>query len=101
MDIFSPDKRDNIRIIDMRWLHPLPLNEILKAIKPCDKILIVDECRATGSLSETLMAQLLEAKVAQAIERITGHDSFIPLGKAAYTVLPSVEDIQRRVEAML
>jgi len=95
------DRYDNIRIIDMRWLHPLPLNEILKAIKPCDKILIVDECRATGSLSETLMAQLLEAKVTQAIERITGHDSFIPLGKAAYTVLPSVEDIQRRVEAML
>jgi len=30
------DRYDNIRIIDMRWLHPLPLNEILKAIKPCD-----------------------------------------------------------------
>ena len=83
----------DLRIIDMRWLAPLPMAEILKAVKPCKAILIVDECRRSGSLSEALMAELDEANITAPVMRVTGHDSFIPLGNAAYTVMPSVDDI--------
>jgi 2-oxoisovalerate dehydrogenase E1 component len=35
------------------------------------------------------------------IERITAKDSFIPLGKAAYQVLPSAEEIVDKVIEMV
>ncbi len=87
------------RIIDMRWLLPLPMDEILQAVKPCKRVLIVDECRETGSLSEELTTRLIEGGVRQPITRVTGHDSFIPLGNAAYAVMPSVDDIVAAVKA--
>ncbi len=83
----------DLRIVDIRWLAPLPMAAILKAVATCENILIVDECRRSGSLSEELMAQLVEAGFTAPVKRVTGHDSFIPLGNAAYAVMPSVDDI--------
>ena len=37
------------RIIDIRWLVPLPIENILHAVKDAKKVLIVDECRRSGS----------------------------------------------------
>ena len=66
------------------------------------RVLIVDECRKTGSISEALMALLLEAKLSnKPIERICAQDSFIPLGSAAYEVLPSCQDIVDKVADMV
>jgi len=81
------------RIIDMRWLSPLPMDAILKAVKGVKNILIVDECRETGSLSEELMSKLIEADVEANIARHCAGDSFIALGTAAYDTLPSAESI--------
>ncbi len=87
------------RIIDLRWLAPLDEAAILSAVKGCDHILIVDECRVTGSLSEQLMALLMEKlSPLPSLKRIAADDSFIPLGKAATATLPSKETI---VEAVL
>ena len=83
------------RIIDLRWLHPLPEKALIKAIKSCRHILIVDECRQTGSPSEGLMTLFQERKLSVPIKRLTAEDSFIPLGPAAYCVLPSVEAITK------
>ncbi|WP_371397806.1 thiamine pyrophosphate-dependent enzyme [Fretibacter rubidus] len=88
------------RIIDIRWLAPLPMNAILQAVKLCKHILIVDECRRSGSLSEEIMAQLIEHGITAPMARVTGHDSFIPLGNAAYAVMPSVDDIKAAAEAL-
>ncbi len=94
-------KSKSYRIIDMRWLHPLPMDAIKQAVVDCENILIVDECRKTGSPSEEITTCLLEAGVRAPISRITGHDSFIPLGNAAYEVLPSEDDIKAAMEALL
>ena len=91
----------DLRIIDLRWLTPLPMTAILRAVQGCENILIVDECRRSGSLSEELMAQLMEADISAPISRVTGHDSFIPLGNAAYEVMPSVEDIVAAAKDMV
>ncbi len=80
-------------IVDMRWLHPLPEKAILKTVADAKHILIVDECRKTGSVSEEIMALLHEGKINVPMARLTAEDSFIPLGPAAYEVLPSVEKI--------
>ncbi len=97
MPEFGPVKS---RIIDLRWLHPLPIKEIVEAVRPCKSILIVDECRETGSPSEEIVSKLVEADIDVPIRRVTGHDSFIPLGNAAYAVLPGVEDIVQAVRDM-
>lgn len=81
------------RVIDLNWLHPLPMAALLDSVQACSKLLIVDECRETGSLSEELTTRLLEQGYLGAIQRITAKDSFIPLAKAAYAVLPSQAEI--------
>ena len=66
------------------------------------KVLIVDECRRRGSLSEELFTALHEAKPGHyQIQRLCAEDSFIPLGAAAYTVLPSKQQIVQRALNML
>jgi len=80
----------DLRIIDLRWLCPLPNQEILKAVRKCKNILIIDECRKTGSISEELMALLHDRKN---VTRHTAEDSFIPLGKAYASTLPSKDSI--------
>ena len=90
-----------VRIIDMRWLAPLPMEAIIAAVAPCENILIVDECRRSGSLSEELITRLMEGGITAPIKRITGHDSFIPLGNAAYEVMPSVADIVVAAQAIV
>ena len=84
------EKDVKLRIIDMRWLCPLPEAAILEAVKGCKNILIVDECRKTGSVSEELMALLSGCSN---VERHTAEDSFIPLGRAYASTLPSKESI--------
>lgn len=83
----------NLRIIDLRWLHPLNAEAIVAAVADCQKILIVDECRKSGSPSEKLMTILTEAGRGDAVRRITAEDCFIPLGPAAELVLPSKASI--------
>ena len=57
-------------------------------------VLIVDECRHTGSQSEGLYALVSErAGWRPRVERITAADSFIPLGRAATVPLPSRDAI--------
>ncbi|MGH7025266.1 MAG: thiamine pyrophosphate-dependent enzyme [Caulobacteraceae bacterium] len=81
------------RVIDLRWLAPLDFAEIVRAIGPARRVLIVDECRISGSPSEGLMAGLAEHAPGLAVSRIAAEDSFIPLGRAATVTLPSRESI--------
>ncbi|NMH61247.1 dehydrogenase E1 component subunit alpha/beta [Alteromonas ponticola] len=91
-------------IIDLRWLAPLNESAILKQIKGQRNILIVDECRKTGSISEAITTLIVESSADTAtlpdVQRITAEDCFIPLGTACYEVLPKVEHIVERGIAM-
>jgi len=84
----------NLRVIDLRWLAPLDEEAIIEAIGPCERVLVVDECRKTGSQSEALMTMLMEkSDHTPILKRITADDCFIPLGKAAMSTLPSRDTI--------
>ncbi|MDT9600344.1 thiamine pyrophosphate-dependent enzyme [Sphingosinicella rhizophila] len=87
-----------LRVIDMRWLAPLNADGILEAVEGCERVLIVDECRTTGSQSEALMAMFAERAPDRQVRRIAAEDSFIPLGRAATITMPSRDSI---VEAAL
>ena len=89
------EKGIHCRVVDLRWLAPLDEKGIIEHAQACQKILIVDECRKTGSISEAIMSLLTENVDKQSgdVQRICAQDSFIPLGSAAYHVLPSKDDI--------
>jgi 2-oxoisovalerate dehydrogenase E1 component len=91
----------NIKIIDLHWLSPLPIDAILRELKHAKAVLIVDEGRRSGSISEGLMALLMErASPTLKIKRMTGEDCFIPLGTAWEYLLPSREKIVATVRAL-
>lgn len=81
------------RVVDLRWLAPLPAEALLAALGTRTRVLIVDECRITGSQSEALMAFFTERTPDKRVARIAAEDSFIPLGKGATLTLPSRDGI--------
>lgn len=83
------EKGVDARIIDLRWLTPLPMDEVIEAIGERQNVLIVDECRKTGSPSEEILTAFSERDVSFKCSRVTGVDTFIPLGPAANEVLVS------------
>ena len=87
------------RVIDLRWIAPLPETALLEAIgdRP---VLIVDECRRTGGQAEALMALMTENGVTQAA-RLTAEDSFIATGPAYGATLPSRAGIVAAAQALL
>jgi 2-oxoisovalerate dehydrogenase E1 component len=76
------------RVIDLRWLAPLPIGGILSALDGAKKVLIVDECRGTGGQSEALMT-LLSERTNLSHSRIAAKDSFIPTGPSYASTMPS------------
>lgn len=89
-----------LRVIDMRWLAPVPSDALLDATKDCRNILIVDECRRTGSQSEALMSLFTEAG-RDRIARVTAEDSFIATGPAYAATLPSSDGIVAAARALV
>ncbi|WP_411351728.1 dehydrogenase E1 component subunit alpha/beta [Leisingera aquaemixtae] len=80
------------RIVDLRWLAPLPEAALLEAVEGCKHVLIVDECRITGSQSEALMALFAEQSDIPTA-RIAASDCFIATGPAYGATLPSKDSI--------
>ena len=82
------------KLIDVRWLAPLPIEALCGHARHYQKVLIVDECRKTGSLSEEIYTGLCEGcSKDTTIKRITGRDCFITLGESWKYLLPSKKDI--------
>ncbi|MCA1769288.1 MAG: MFS transporter [Halomonas sp.] len=97
----GPDGQ-RLRIVDLRWLTGIDHDAVHRAVSGCTRVLIVDECRRSGSLSEELITGLVERGVAgECLTRLTAEDSFIPLGPAATLTLPSRGQIVERVRALL
>jgi len=82
-------------VVDLRWLAPLPVAEMVAAAQRCGRVLVVDETRRTGGVGEGIVAELIDAGFTGTIRRAASKDSFIPLGAAANLVLVSTADIVR------
>jgi 2-oxoisovalerate dehydrogenase E1 component len=82
------------RVVDLRWLAPLPVEDMLREAALSGKTLIVDETRQTGGVGEGILAALLDHGYTGAVDRVASADSFIPLGDAALEVLLSEETIE-------
>jgi len=85
---------NEIKIIDLCWLSDIKIDQIINEVHPSKKILIVDECRKSGSYGEGLMSSLYsKLKSNITVKLHSAEDSFIPLGMAATSTLPDSQSI--------
>ena len=89
------------RVFDLRWLAPLPIDEVLAHASDIGRVLVVDETRRTGGVGEAVLSGLVEAGWSGDARRIAAADSFVPLGDAADLVLVSEQQIIDAARAMV
>jgi 2-oxoisovalerate dehydrogenase E1 component len=82
------------RVLDIRWLAPLPVEDILREARATGRVLVVDETRRSGGVSEGIVTALVDGGFDGSVSRVTSEDSFIPLGEAANRVLLQEAEIE-------
>ncbi len=88
------------RVFDLRWLAPLPIDEVLAHAQAVGRVLVVDETRHSGGVGEGVVTGLVERGFGGPIARVAAHDSFIPLADAANLVLVGEDDIVEAAHAV-
>lgn len=82
------------RVLDLRWLSPLPMQALRLHAAACPRVLVVDECRATGAgIADAVIAGLAESGATSRMASVRGLDTYIPLGAAANAVMVQEADI--------
>ena len=91
----------NARVVDLRWLNPLPHAAIAEHARQCAGVLVADEARATGGgVADAVIATLAETGYDKPLASVRSADSYVPLGPAADTVLLSTDDIVKAATQM-
>jgi 2-oxoisovalerate dehydrogenase E1 component len=89
------------RVLDLRWLAPLPAEDLLREAAATGRVLVVDETRHTGGVGEGVVTALVEGGFDGRIARVAGADSFVPLGAAADLVLVQQRDVERAARMLM
>jgi 2-oxoisovalerate dehydrogenase E1 component len=86
------------RVFDLRWLLPLPIDQVKQHVRATRRCLVVDECRHThGGPSPMILAELSQDPELEGcvLRRVAAVDSYVPLAAAASLVLVSEADIEQ------
>jgi len=94
--------RVGVRIVDLRWLSPLPHEAIRKHAESCRRLLVVDEGRATGGgIADEVIARLAESGSTVRARSVRAADSYVPLGSATSAVLVGEDEIVAAAQDLL
>jgi 2-oxoisovalerate dehydrogenase E1 component len=88
------------RVVDLRWLAPQPAEDVLREAMATGRVLVTDETRRSGGVSEGVVTALVDADFGGLVARVTSEDSLVPLGPAASVVLlsePAIEAAAMRL----
>jgi 2-oxoisovalerate dehydrogenase E1 component len=88
------------RVVDLRWLAPLPVEDVVREADLTGRMLIVDETRRTGGVSEGLVTSVLEAGFGGRLARITSSDVRGRPGIDAARQLPTQNEIEDTARAL-
>jgi 2-oxoisovalerate dehydrogenase E1 component len=89
------------RVLDLRWLAPIPVDDLVREAQATGRVLVVDETRRTGGISEAVIAHLVDSGYHGAMARVTSADCFVPLGPAAELVLLDEASIEHAAVQLL
>ena len=87
-----------VKVLDLRWLSEVQTAKIADEIGASKNVLVVEECRKTGSFSEFLVSAMVEefsqkSRTLPKMKVVAADDCFISLGKASAAGLPKKEEI--------
>jgi 2-oxoisovalerate dehydrogenase E1 component len=88
------------RVVDLRWLAPLPVDDLLENAMATGRVLVADETRASGGVAEAVLTALVDNAFPGIARRVSSADSFIPLGAAAQYVLLTEGEIEQAARAI-
>jgi 2-oxoisovalerate dehydrogenase E1 component len=89
------------RVLDLRWVLPLPMPDVLAAAAATGRVLVADETRSSAGVGEGVVAGLVDAGFDGPIARVAARDSYVPLGTAASLVLLSEDDIEQAARRLV
>ncbi|MEO7069416.1 MAG: thiamine pyrophosphate-dependent enzyme [Nostocoides sp.] len=89
-----------VDVYDLRWIAPLPADHLARIADAYAAVLVVDETRRSGGVSEGVVTALVDRGYRGIIRRVTSEDSVIALGPAAAAVLLGEADIVRALVDM-
>ncbi len=81
------------QIVDVRWLQPLPVAAVRHIADRVGRVVVVDECRASGGWADAMVSGLVRSGFTGAVTSVTAADSYVPIGPAAPTVLVSEDEV--------
>jgi 2-oxoisovalerate dehydrogenase E1 component len=82
------------RVLDLRWLNPLPTEAIREHATDVGTVVVVDECRATGGgVADAIVADLAERQIGRRLASVRAVDSYVPLGTSTAAVLVGVDQV--------
>jgi len=88
-----------VKVLDLRWLNPLPFEAIRREAEGMRAVVVADECRRTGGgIAEAVVADLAESGYSGRLSSVRAEDSYVPLGQAANLVLIQTADIVAGVQ---
>ncbi len=95
--------RDGVdaRVVDLRWLAPLPVDDLFREAAATGRVLVVDETRHSGGVGEGVVTALVEGGYDGRLARVAGKDSPVPLGNAANLVLVQEADIESAAHRLM
>ncbi|OZF55721.1 MFS transporter [Rhodococcus sp. 14-2470-1b] len=94
------DEGVGVRVVDIRWIAPLPLADIVEHAEATGRVLVVDETRRSGGVSEGIVTAMVDAGYPGKVRRVCSEDSFIPVGDAALHVLLSENTVLEAARQM-
>ncbi len=89
------------RVLDLRWLAPLPLDAVAAHARATGRVLVVDETRRSGGIAQAVITGLVERGFDGPMACLCAEDTFIPLGEAAHHVLVREADIAPAARRLL
>ncbi|WP_238151446.1 thiamine pyrophosphate-dependent enzyme [Kribbella sindirgiensis] len=101
MSLRVAERVSGIRVLDLRWLAPLPVEDLLREANITGRVLVADETRRSGGVSEGVLATLIDHGYTGRLARVTSYDSYVPLGAAAHDVLLSEQTIETAARELL
>lgn len=88
-------------VLDLRWISPLPADQLAAYASGFDRVLVVDETRRSGGVGEGIVATLVDRGYDGRLARVAGADSYVPLGPASRLVLVTEEEIAEAARALV
>ncbi|MGO3237461.1 MAG: alpha-ketoacid dehydrogenase subunit alpha/beta [Psychroflexus halocasei] len=98
--------QDQIEVVDLRTLHPLDEETIMKSVKKCGKCLVVTEEPSDNTFARALSGKIQEEcfKYLDAPVMTIGSENMpaIPLNSTLeQSMIPSTEKVKKKIEVML